>query len=984
MVPNQDAIQEQLDRLTASSQLVRSKRLIRFLRFTAEKALAGSADSLTEYMIGTQVYDRPPTFDPMADGIVRGEAHRLRAKLRDYYKTAGRTDTVLIEYPIGAYLPAFRFRAPEFLPKHGVIAGLMRARDWSQTSLGPVGNWPHILKGILGTHLRSGLPAIILWGPEFRLFFNDAMHQVLGDEYLAELGEPISKRLQDTIPQVMRTVYRAVEDGDSCTIENSRWMVGRGIRSEERYLTASLIPLMEAKGNTAGVLLLAHEVTQRVFQERRARVLMDLSSHLVEASSAAHACRLASSALQSNPWDIPFASLYLFEPDRQTAHLEISIGMRPGLVVSPQVIVLHADDASPLSEAAMSLAPQILQVDDELGPLPLGAWTSPARELVVMPFSAHPESEAAGFLLAGVNPHLALDPDYRTFFELLAARIGTLVLYGRLAERQDREAAFAREREQSPSLTYASEAFRTPVTVLLGLLSTMSEGASLHDVHRPLLAASRRYALRIQKLVKTLIDLENIHQGETSAVFAPTELGTLTSELAGTFRSAIEASNLRMVVNCPPLGESVYVDRVMWEKIVVNLLLNALQHTSTGEIGITLQPVGNRMELVVWDTGTALTEDERSRTERTARNMGLVLVRNLASLLGGRIQVENEDRLGNKFTVSIPRGSSHLPWDRIVSAPGSGMTASSLRPFLEEALTLSTEKRLVENKAGQTTDWHRQEIIPRSSRRILIAIGDSELRHYCEHLLGGSYHIESVSTTEEVIATLQKHPFDILLADAAMDGPLLLRRVRSVPSTNSVSIILLSFRGTGEELRTFAAGADDYLVGPFTTQELLVHVESAIVLAEARKKAEGRERQAREASELQRRVLEAVVDRLPTGVIIAEAASGAITVKNKQVYQMLGDMANGLRSIDDIVDGMAFYADGTPITRDRCPLLRSARFGETVRNETLVYHLASGQHLMALVNSYPVSNREGQHIATVLTLSEVEQPELYKTVRLAG
>ena len=601
----------------------------------------------------------------------------------------------------------------------------------------------------------------------------------------------------------------------------------------------------------------------------------------------------------------------------------------------------------------------------------------------MVPFSASPESEAAGFLLAGVNPHVVLDTEFRTFFELLAARIGTLVMYGRLAERQDHEAALARERERSPALMYASEAFRTPVTVLLGLLGTMSESSSLLDTQRPLLAASRRYALRIQKLVKTLIDLENIHQGGTSAVFAPTELGTLTAELAGTFRSAMEASHLRMVVNCPPLEEPVYVDRVMWEKIVLNLLLNALQHTSTGEIGIALQPVGNRVELVVWDTGTAVTEDGGTHTERADRNMGLVLVRHLASLLGGRIQVENEEYLGNKFTVSIPRGSSHLPSGRISSAPGAGLTTSSLRPFLEEALTLSAEKRLVGTKAGQTTDWHRREIIPRSSRHILIAIADLELRHFCEHLLGESYHIESVATTEEVIATLRKRSFDILLADAAMDGPRLLRRVRS-DWAHAVSVILLSPRGTGEELRTFAAGADDYLVGPFTTQELLVHVESAIVLAEARKKAESRERQAREASELQRLVLETVVDQLPTGVIIAEAASGAITVKNKRVYRMLGEVANQLQSIDDIADGMAFYTDGTPITRERCPLLRSARFGETVRNETLVYHLAGGQHLTALINSYPVSNREGQHIATVLTLLELEKPEFHKVAQLAG
>src|SRR3954462_8744377 len=105
--PPREAVFEQIERLAASEQFVRSRRLIRFLRFTAENTLTGKTDGLTEYAIGTKVYDRSSDFDPAAEGIVRAETHRLRAKLDKHYQSAGRFDPIRVEYPAGSYIPVF-------------------------------------------------------------------------------------------------------------------------------------------------------------------------------------------------------------------------------------------------------------------------------------------------------------------------------------------------------------------------------------------------------------------------------------------------------------------------------------------------------------------------------------------------------------------------------------------------------------------------------------------------------------------------------------------------------------------------------------------------------------------------------------------------------------------------------------------------------------------------------------------------------------
>ena len=106
----QEAIREELSRILESSIFLQSDRLGRFLRFTIETTLAGDAETLKEYLIGTEVYERKPPYHPSVDSIVRSEARRLRSKLKEYYDSVGRHDSVFIYYRPGSYVPAFRRR----------------------------------------------------------------------------------------------------------------------------------------------------------------------------------------------------------------------------------------------------------------------------------------------------------------------------------------------------------------------------------------------------------------------------------------------------------------------------------------------------------------------------------------------------------------------------------------------------------------------------------------------------------------------------------------------------------------------------------------------------------------------------------------------------------------------------------------------------------------------------------------------------------
>ncbi len=109
--PTPDVIKQELEKILSSTAFSQSKRLSRFLRYTVEQAIEGRAEKFKEFLLGVEVFDKAPSFDPRIDSIVRVEACRLRSRLNAYYETEGQLDSVLVEFHKGSYAPAFSLRA---------------------------------------------------------------------------------------------------------------------------------------------------------------------------------------------------------------------------------------------------------------------------------------------------------------------------------------------------------------------------------------------------------------------------------------------------------------------------------------------------------------------------------------------------------------------------------------------------------------------------------------------------------------------------------------------------------------------------------------------------------------------------------------------------------------------------------------------------------------------------------------------------------
>jgi len=401
-----------------------------------------------------------------------------------------------------------------------------------------------------------------------------------------------------------------------------------------------------------------------------------------------------------------------------------------------------------------------------------------------------------------------------------------------------------------------SHEFRTPLTLILGPVERALESQQAALTGEDLTAVYRN-ALRLLRLVNSLLDFSRIEAGNLSASFAPTDLAALTGGLAGAFQSLFDDVGLKLVIDCAPLPEPVYVDRAHWEKVVMNLISNAFKFTFEGQIAVQLRWLNDKVELSVRDTGTGIPEAELPRIfERFHRvegargrsfegsGIGLSLVHELVRLHGGRVEVESKLGAGTTFFVQLPTGTAHLPPERLAQASPSALDglAPSAGQVLEAKQWMRSEPTAAAAASARAADAPLTPTTAAEPRaRLLVADDNADMREYLGRLLSPYWNTVLVPNGRAALAEALASPPDLVLSDVMMpelDGVSLLAALRADPRTKTVPVILISARA-GEEARLegLETGADDYLIKPFAAREVITRVRTHLQMAQVRQEA---------------------------------------------------------------------------------------------------------------------------------------------------
>ncbi|WP_440135484.1 ATP-binding protein [Chitinophaga sancti] len=725
---------------------------------------------------------------------------------------------------------------PEFLTGGGEMGALIRSHDWASTPLGHYETWPQSLKTCVRIILTSSQPMFVWWGPELINLYNDPYRSILGGKHPQGLGVPAAEVWKEIWDAVAPRARVCMEENIGTYDEALLLIMERNGYPEETYYTFSYSPIPGDYGGTNGIICANTDDTLRITGERQLRTLRDLGKSMADTSSDMIVFDHTINIFKQNPHDFPFACIYQLNTETGTASQVGSTheNVLPGRIKLDSAVA----DYWKLPEAIyFNKTLVISNLIDGFGDLPSGAWARSPDHALVIPIHAG-QSKVSALLIVGLNPHRQLDEKYNSFFQLIADQLGSSLsnVYAYEDARKRADSLVEIDRAKTAFFNNISHEFRTPLTLMLGPLEELLGGdkSAFSTKQWADLETMQRNANRLLKLVNTLLDFSRIEAKKAQAQFFPVDLANVTIDLAGSFRSAIEHAGMQLEVDCQPFQDTVYIDRDMWEKIVLNLLSNAFKYTLKGTISVSLREDDGKAVLRVRDTGIGIPAEELphmfERFHRVRQSggrsyegtgIGLSLVKELVLLHEGSIGVESEPGQGSTFIVSIPLGTDHLPAGQVSMQEDNDYFSLLPETFAQEAA------HQVEAAAVQ------HEILVDGDKPLVLIVDDNaDMRDYLQRLLQPYYIVDTAANGKLALERISRQLPELVISDVMMpemDGVSLLHHLKGDAQTSAIPVILLSARA-GEDARIagYDVGADDYLVKPFSAKELLARVRVQI------------------------------------------------------------------------------------------------------------------------------------------------------------
>lgn len=803
----------------------------------------------------------------------------------------------------------------KWLAGNGAMCELIRTTDWAATPLGPLETWPLNLKTTVSLCLASNFPINIIWGPEATQIYNAGYRVVCGDAHPRAIGESYRVTWESAWSAIGEP-FEMASAGQTSYLENQRMFLNRNGYLEETFFTFSLSPILDESGKVAGLFHPVTETTSTMLQGRRLRALADLASRACNADSAGAACELIIDTLAQYQHDVPLLMIYQYD----------AVGSRVTRLGATIATAAEADrpDPVPLDMAVWPFRQVLDQgcmfiadVISRIGNIASGHYPEPIAKACIIPIAPVFGAPPFGFAVIGLSTRLPADAAYEQFLQMTGEALSKAIGNAISAQEELRKTAelAAIDKAKTEFFSNVSHEFRTPLTLMLGPLddSLADTVEVLPPRQRERQERIRRNAVRLLKLVNTLLDFSRIQAGRVDSFYRPTNLTRLTADLASIFRSAIEQAGITFRLELHELDEPVFVDHDMWEKIVLNLLSNAYKFTHRGEIVVQLKRQGNAVCLTVRDTGSGIPpgelgnlfqrfhriESAKGRTHEGS-GIGLALISELVKLHGGTIAVDSVEDAGSAFAVTLPLGSAHLPQDRLRRNIDAAAVSPMRSAFIEETFGWSSDALQATSSAfpAAHASGPAPAAMPPAGGHILVVDDNADMRSYMVELLSPLGIVVAVADGEAAIRAIGRHQPKLVISDVMMpvlDGLGLLKWLRSDPGTAAIPLILLSAKAAEESrIEGLALGADDFLAKPFSAKELLARASNQIKLGEARRQ-----------TEIERSRLHEFFMRAPVPMVILMGAEHRFFLANDPYKKLIGRRVAGKTVADILSPGEA-------------------------------------------------------------------------------
>ena len=522
-----------------------------------------------------------------------------------------------------------------------------------------------------------------------------------------------------------------------------------------------------------------------------------------------------------------------------------------------------------------------------------------ARALLVVPLLSDGKIIGSITLRQTYRPRNWL-PSEIGLAQAVASQAAIAVQQSRLYQktRQQTERLMELDRQKTEFFQNVSHEFRTPLTLMIGPLESVVEHKK--DLPYEQSAIALRNSRRLLRLVNQLLDLQRLDAGRMQASFRPCNLVEFVNQIVETFRPYCEKKSIKISTQLTSCA-SVYIDMEKFDKVLYNLLSNAMKFTNAGgSISVKVEPAGDHVQLQVTDSGIGIRKEqiphlfERFRQAEGSVNrshegsgLGLALVKELVELHGGQISVESVYSKGTTFTVWLQTGTSHLPLEQVLEVPTeiqSSRAAVELADLdiespeeLEDGhvSTLQVEEGLQASEQPSNLQTFKPST-PAQPSTILVVDDNPDLRAYVSRILRQeNYQVWTARNGDEGFRVVQEQRPKLIVTDLMMpvvSGLDLIRMIRAEDELKGTPIILLTAKADeATRIEGTERGADAYLSKPFNDRELLAEVRNLLALKANEQKV----------IELNNYLTESVLRRFLPPIMVQKAAKGELSLDLK-------------------------------------------------------------------------------------------------------
>ena len=395
-----------------------------------------------------------------------------------------------------------------------------------------------------------------------------------------------------------------------------------------------------------------------------------------------------------------------------------------------------------------------------------------------------------------------------------------------------------------------SHEFRTPLTLIIGPLEHLLTHATgeITTKTQKVLLVIKNNAHRLLRLINQLLDLSKLDADQAPIHLQKGRLSQWLQQLLSAFFSYAEQRGINLVFESDPEDLVIPFDAEKLEKVVVNLLSNALKYTPDGgtirlRLTVNSSSAGPQyVEIKVKDTGPGIPSSvipslfdrfqqgpTKTETGQSGTGIGLALVKALVDQHHGHIRVESEVGFGSEFIVTLPVTSEH-------GAPSDETAWTQTDREAQTLLSLPAVEDVVENDFPDLAAPVTPQDVTMSTTDetpLLLLIDDhADMRAYLRSSLAPDYQIVEAADGEEGLDSARQFVPDLIITDVTMpvmDGYAFCRALRADTALNHIPIIMLTAQASTEsEITGLETGADDYLVKPFNSQALQARVKNLI------------------------------------------------------------------------------------------------------------------------------------------------------------